>query len=198
MGQLLQLLIPLVGLFLFIGLLWLVLAKLGVLKQRTGPAREGAGGSPLYKVRDAVLSPGEIVFLPALRDAVRLAWEGRGGIASDMPLVLASVRLAEVVEAAASRSKDRSAWQSAFNAIQSKQIDFVVCEAGTTRPLIAVELDDATHARANRRERDEAVEAICAGAGLPLLRVRAAASYPVQRLAAQINECLPTPRGGRR
>lgn len=48
-------------------------------------------------------------------------------------------------------------------------IDFVVVDKQTFSPLILIELNDSSHMRADRQERDRKVREICSRAGLPLV-----------------------------
>jgi hypothetical protein len=61
-------------------------------------------------------------------------------------------------------------WRAALGAIQRKSVDYVICDKAYVRPLVAIELDDHTHERADRVKRDNLVESICAQAGMPLVR----------------------------
>ncbi len=60
-------------------------------------------------------------------------------------------------------------WRGAFRHINEKSIDFVLCDKDYISPKLAIELDDRTHERPDRRERDIEVERILKDAGLPLL-----------------------------
>lgn len=80
--------------------------------------------------------------------------------------------------------------QSHFNRIQSKHIDFVLCDHDVVRPLLAIELDDSSHHRADRQDRDVFVDSALAVAGLPLLRITARASYNVQEVTNAIQHQL--------
>ena len=188
MSDLIQLVLVLGVFFGLIGLAWLAAIKLGMIKPaaRKEAATMTNGRRLEYRVRERVLSPGECAFLPVLREAVQIAWAARKSQPAPLPVVLASVRLAEVLEVTTSRAKDPSGWQSAFNKINSKQVDFVICDAATTRPLVVVELDDRTHGRADRQDRDAAVDQACASASLPVLHVRAAGSYNAEEIAKRI------------
>lgn len=186
----------LAGFFVLIGLAWFAALKLGLLK---APGEKGGGtaskpGSPSYRVRDCVLGAGERAFLPALHEAVRLAWATLYAPSAMSPVIFPSVRLAEVLAINGSRTGDAGAWQSAFNQISSKQVDFVVCDPATTRPLLVVELDDRSHDRADRRNRDSFLDRACAAAALPILHVRAASTYDARELALQIKQILSRPR----
>jgi len=63
-------------------------------------------------------------------------------------------------------------WQYAFSHINSKSVDYLLCDKTTLRPTYAIELDDYTHDKADRRERDAEVERILEEANLPLVRFR--------------------------
>lgn len=75
---------------------------------------------------------------------------------------------------------------SHFNRITNKHLDFLVCDTLTMRPLFAVELDDSSHQRRDRQERDDFVESVCRVAGLPLLRFRAQREYNTKEIEVQI------------
>lgn len=61
-------------------------------------------------------------------------------------------------------------FKSAFRHIHQKSVDFVVCDKITLAPVLAIELDDATHSQGDRILRDLEVNAIFADADFPLLR----------------------------
>jgi len=128
-----------------------------------------------YKAKEALLTRGEIAFFAVLLQAV-----------SDQQLVLSMVRLADVLYI----PKGTERWQSHFNRIQSKHLDFVLCDKATLRPLLAIELDDATHRQTKRRQRDDFLNQALASARLPLLRVPAAGSYAVESLREDIEGTL--------
>lgn len=65
-----------------------------------------------------------------------------------------------------------------------------MCAASTVVPLFAVELDDNSHSRPDRVERDAFVDAVFAAAGLPLLHIPARASYNTSELAVLFNNTL--------
>ncbi len=62
-------------------------------------------------------------------------------------------------------------WRAARAHINRKSVDFVLCDKEFISPKLAIELDDWSHAREDRVERDKEVERLLAEAGLPLLRV---------------------------
>jgi hypothetical protein len=80
--------------------------------------------------------------------------------------------------------------QGFANKIASKHVDFLICDEQWLEPRLAIELDDKSHARADRVERDAFLERACASAGLELLRVPAQASYDQRELQSALSEKL--------
>ena len=81
-------------------------------------------------------------------------------------------------------------WRGAFRHIDEKSVDFVLCDKSYIAPLLAMELDDSSHEREDRQERDSIVENILSHAGLPLLRIRKGNGYDITRLTAEIEEMI--------
>ena len=81
--------------------------------------------------------------------------------------IFTKVRLADLIE-----PKDRSdlsLWWECFNKIKAKHIDFALADRDTNIILL-IEPDDSTHARADRIERDEFVDAVLDNTGYTLMR----------------------------
>lgn len=70
--------------------------------------------------------------------------------------------------------------------IRSRHIDFVICDQQNIRPLLAIELDDSSHERPDRIERDERVDKILQAAKLPIVHIRNQGNYDLKTLAATI------------
>jgi hypothetical protein len=114
----------------------------------------------------ALLTPAERSFFGVLQQAVGSEYQ-------------AKVRLADIVRPV--RNPSRSGWQSAFNRIASKHVDFVLCDAARLGVVAVIELDDRTHERFERGVRDSLVDSALADARIPVLRVSARQAYsPVQ------------------
>jgi len=150
-----------------------------------GPG-EGDGGSGEkrvygYRPRPAVLSDGERAFLPALRAALPLLTKIAG--ASEPPMLLAHVRLADVVT-------PEPFSRGGLAVVSQKHVDFLLCEPVTTRPLLVIELDGASHGSERQRDRDAAKDAACRSAGVPMLRVAVAGAYKPEALAQAMAERL--------
>lgn len=92
--------------------------------------------------------------------------------------VFIKIRIADVLKPA---QANRSEWQSAFNKIAHKHFDFVICKKHTLQIIAAIELNDKSHDSADRKERDEFVRTACKSAGLPLVCIKAASGYNIER-----------------
>jgi hypothetical protein len=128
-----------------------------------------------YQRETHLVSPAERSFLGVLEQAV-----------GDQYRIMGKVRLADVIKVRfGMNGKGR---QSAFNRIQSKHVDFVVCTAKDLAIQCVLELDDQSHDRATRQDRDEFVDKALKAAGVPILHFSAKRSYAVtevrQTLAA--------------
>lgn len=63
-------------------------------------------------------------------------------------------------------------WKGAKSHIDRLSVDYVICDRRYLSPILAIELDDISHKRGDRIERDLRVERILAEARIPLLRVK--------------------------
>ena len=86
--------------------------------------------------------------------------------------------------------KGTGSYQAFHNKVDRKSVDFALFEKSTISPVLAIELDDSSHDREDRQERDAFVDRVLAKAGLPLLHVRAQAAYDPKQLAASIGEAV--------
>jgi len=125
---------------------------------------------------ESLVTPAEQRFYEALDEAV----DGR-------LLILSKVRVADLLSVT---SESRSARYRVFRSIASKHVDFVLVEAKNLRPLAAIELDDSTHRRLDRRKRDELLDDLFAKANLPLIRFKTGSTYNPGSIEAQIEEAL--------
>jgi hypothetical protein len=100
--------------------------------------------------------------------------------------VFAKVRLADLVHV----SKGTTSWRSHFNRINRKHIDFLLCDRNLT-PVVAIELDDASHDDEEREARDEFVDQVLASAALPIVHIRARHAYAIDQLRVELHSYLP-------
>jgi hypothetical protein len=134
-----------------------------------------------YEPIPALLTAAERDFFAVLRDATPAGFA-----------VYPQVRLAGLVQVKPAARRDKSHWWR----IQAKCVDFVLLDAATFAPRLVVELDDSSHLRADRRERDAFVDEVLAAVGIPILHVRWQRRYDVQVLGTQIATCVGLPAQG--
>lgn len=127
-----------------------------------------------YQKRTCLFTPAERKFLLALEQV--LPPDCR---------VFGQVRLADVLDIRPGLT--RSQWGSAFARIKSKHLDFVICDDSSLEILFAVELDDSTHQRPDRIERDDFLNQAMSRAGIPLLRFPVQKTYSPRELVKALN-----------
>lgn len=125
-----------------------------------------------FHLRDDFLSRAELSFYHVMQSAV-----------ADWAVVCPKVSLAELFFA---KTGDYGTNRSWMNRINRKHMDFLLCDPKTMRPLLGVELDDASHQRHDREERDEFVDQVFAAAELPLARVSVRMGYDTRELGAYL------------
>ena len=81
--------------------------------------------------------------------------------------LLMKMRLADIMAV----RKGTEEYMKYFNKIKAKHTDFVFCDPDTLEILAGLELDDPSHERPERIERDEFVDKAYAAAGIPLIHV---------------------------
>jgi hypothetical protein len=150
-----------------------VLAIIGVALRRRFEPRYPTGALPYFS-RRFLLSKGEAAFYHALRAALPTGLT-----------VAPKVRVSDVIGC------DGAAWKQGFGGrISQKHVDFVLINSQSTEIVLIVELDDKTHRRRDRSERDEFLDRAFAAAGVSVLHLPAAASYDVGKLRAQMAEAI--------
>jgi len=97
--------------------------------------------------------------------------------------LFAKVRAADVL--LPQKSPDKSRWRSAFNRVACKHFDYVVCDE-KLNIVCAIELDDASHGKKDRIERDIFINWAAKTAGFRLLRIPLQKEYDKGRLKKMI------------
>jgi len=126
-----------------------------------------------YEREDRLFTPAELSFLKVLEQAVGENYR-----------IFGKVRLADVIRV--KRGLSNSARQTAFNQIQSKHLDYVICDPNDLSIQFAVELDDRSHTKPKRQKRDDFVNKALAAAGVPLFRFPVKQSYSIQDIQNQL------------
>ena len=113
-----------------------------------------------YERKDSLLTDNEIAYYQELKVVVGDHFE-----------IFSKVRLEDVIKA--------KSWtdNTARNKIKSRHIDFLLCDPNTFKPKIAIELDDKSHNRSDRMERDKFYNELFEACQLPLLHVPAQGRY---------------------
>lgn len=130
---------------------------------------------PYYKNK-YLLTKAENNFYQSLKIALK----------DDSLYICPKIRVADVLSVGKTDNR-----QSYFNKIKAKHIDFLICKDDRFfNPVLALELDDASHNAKNRVDRDVFMDKAFASAKLPLLRVSASVSYQPNYLKKEINSIL--------
>lgn len=164
------------------GCLGILLGMIGI-GPRKEPGASGLSASPPslppslpFRLRDDFLSPAEISFYHVLLKIV-----------DERYTVCPKVNLNDIFYVERPHEN-----QTSRNRIDRKHVDFLICEQGSMRPLVGVELDDGSHARKDRQERDAFVERVYEKAGLPLLHFPVGYAYNLKDVSNRLLPCLAT------
>jgi len=79
------------------------------------------------------------------------------------------MRLADIV--GVSKKLSKSEQTTYFNRIKAKHIDFVLLDNEKIQPKLLIELDDPTHNRPERQERDKFVNEVCKMCDIKILHI---------------------------
>lgn len=101
--------------------------------------------------------------------------------------ILAKIRLADLV--GVNNTNNPTEWHTAFNKIKSKHIDFAI--AKDMKVIMIIELDDNSHNRPDRIERDSFVNEILQNNGYKLVRTYGD-MLPVEKALMEIGYNLDT------
>lgn len=127
-----------------------------------------------YRLRDDFLSTSEQSFYLALKNMM-----------GEYLTICPKVSLADIFFVICPNEN-----MGAYNRINRKHVDFLVCEPKTMKPRFAIELDDISHQRADREERDDFVDEVYKAANLPLIRIPVRNAYNTAELGALFNQTL--------
>jgi len=129
-----------------------------------------------YTLRENLFSPTEFSFYKVLLQ-----------VTNNKVIILCKVRLGDIFNTVDYRKNIGYA-----NRINQKHIDFLLCDPTTTKPILGIELDDSTHHKSSRQERDNFVDNVFKVAKLPILHTPAKIAYSQQELFTQIKQVLST------
>ena len=158
----------------------MALVGLGVILHTPGAKKAGGtqedpqfkdvnGDIVKYNTRYGLLTKAERSFYGVLESIV-----------PDDLVIMSKVRIADVLVACKTlHTNDK---RRLFVKISSKHFDFVLCKKTDLSFVAAIELDDSSHQRKDRIERDKFVDMACASAGFPLYHCKAKYAYQPEEL----------------
>ena len=161
-----------------IGCLGSILRIFGILPKEVNPQMKQESEIKLpYRLRDDFLSSTELSFYKVLMLVLE----------NESVTVFTKVSLGDLFFVNIRDYKERMRY---WNKINRKHVDFLICDRDTLKPIVAIELDDSTHARENRQLRDEFVNQIFTAAKLPLIHIKVSQSYIVSTLQDELKKYL--------
>ncbi len=83
-------------------------------------------------------------------------------------------------------------WKKYFNRIIQKSVDFVLLDKNTMEVILVIELDDYTHKRYDRNQRDNFVDNALKAANIPILHIPVSNNYNPEELNSHILQTLST------
>jgi len=139
--------------FLAIVIVFIVFVSLKIAANKKKEA--GTQDKPPYFKKKTLLGEKEQVLFHRLIDA--------------MPdhYIMAQVRLSDIVGVGKSEN-----WQSWFNKVSRKSVDFVICNKSFV-VLACIELDGQTHEQEDRQKADSTKDEALNAAGIPIVRIDA-------------------------
>lgn len=150
------------------GVILAALAVIVIMRRERAP--EAVNEEYRYKAKDSLMTEPEQELYDML---IRLC--------SRAYCVFPQIALASVV--------DKVTYASYRNEL-FRVVDFVLCEKRNMRPVLVIELNDASHKRDERRLRDEKVRCILSRAGLPLLTLSFDEAFDERTLKKKLNALL--------
>lgn len=139
-------------------------------------AEQMPANEPLpYRLTQRFMSPAELSFYKVTTNVL-----------PDGYVMMAKPRIADMLFVPRG-TKGSWAFQ---NKIQSKHVDFLICDTQTMTPRLVIELDDKSHDRSDRQERDNFVDEAFRVAGIAIVHVRAQSSYVPSEMRAMFDEKL--------
>jgi len=163
------------GLFALVAVVLIVVFALAVITSQKGRQPTSKGEEFSFDARKELLSPAERSFFGVLEQAISGEFK-----------VFSKVRLGDLIQPARGLPQGRRT--SLRNRIQQKHVDFVLCHPDSLAVVGAVELDDSSHGRKDRADRDDFVDRALTSAAVPILRFPARKGYAVPEVRAKLTD----------
>lgn len=140
---------------------------------RTRGAEEQSGINYHYELASGLMTPTELKFFRVLESAVDTRY-----------YIFSKVRLEDIITV--KKGLDRKQAYGLRSRIKSRHIDFVLCHQHDLSFYKCIELDDSSHGRKDRIERDKFVNEALRVVGLALVRIPVSNSYSEADLKSQL------------
>lgn len=128
-----------------------------------------------YKLKDSVMTSSELTFFKVLLLSVGNQYN-----------IFPQIHLDAILD----HKVIGQSWFGAFRHINEKSVDFVLCDKDNGKPIFAIELDDPSHEREDRKERDIEVERILKDVSFPLLRIKDKSNFTSEEISKMVFEIL--------
>lgn len=148
-----------------------------------GDAERALAGGEFWQRQKALMTEREVYFMKGLFHIVDMKrW-----------YLCPQVRVADLVQLDGKlRPRSRQWWQL-FRMVSQWHVDVVIVERRTFSIVAAIELDDVSHLRPERKRRDILLEEVLRQAGIPLFR-----SHDAKKLQQMTGEWLDACKAGQR
>lgn len=144
---------------------------------RVAPRTRGLSEPEVYPYVScgSILTPAELAFFKALRPVINEQWH-----------IFTKVRLEDIINV--KPGLERKVAYGFRGRIKSRHIDFVLCDKDTLEILMCIELDDSSHQRKDRIERDKFVDKAIRDADLTIIHIPVRRIYSEAYLKSQLFE----------
>ena len=147
---------------------------------KKSPEKEDKKQDYLYIKRGPLFTPAERSFYGVLNQAM-----------GDKTQIFGKVRVADVITT--KKGLTASVRQTALNKITNKHFDYLLCNKEDLSVLCAIELNDSSHNSEKTRKRDAFLEDACKSANIPLVQIKAKATYNINDIKEVLDKHLPNP-----
>ncbi|HQQ62675.1 MAG TPA: DUF2726 domain-containing protein [Pseudomonadales bacterium] len=160
----------------FVAVCFYALKAAGAIKCDNNPSKKPAFS---YVRRDCFFTAAERSFLQLLEEATGNQFR-----------IFAHVRLGDLIDVGSGESEAAKYFQ---NRINSKHVDFVLCDASTLAIVGAIEIDDVSYDDERRKAREKFINDVLGNAKIPLIRFSALGKYSDKEVRALIHSTLGLP-----
>ncbi len=129
-----------------------------------------------FEPRDSLMTETELAFFGILEQALE-----------DSYRIYSKVRLEDIIQVKPGIEKATAF--AARNRIKCRHIDFVLCDPETLKILASIELDDRSHERPERMDRDDFVDEALRVCGIPCIRFPVQRNYSSREIRQAVEDC---------